>query len=303
LGVHRASLCHVLDTALADAAPRRWFGCEVNALEQSAHEVRIDFQQGGQSHRESFDAVVVANGSASRLRPSSLVRHDREYPWGAMWMIRPLPAEMGFLKAPHLQQRYGGSVQMAGALPTGFVPGAGDTPMVSFFWSLPVADMAQWRAPQFNLEQWKQQVLKLWPELSPLILAVASPSELTPATYRDVILSRWATGRIGIIGDAAHAMSPQLGQGTNMALLDASALAQAVQQSESWEEVWREFHHARVGSIRFYQRVSRALTPFFQSKIPGASLIRDAAFPMLDRVPWIRQHMAHTVAGTKTSWL
>jgi 2-polyprenyl-6-methoxyphenol hydroxylase-like FAD-dependent oxidoreductase len=32
------------------------------------------------------------------------------------------------------------------------------------------------------------------------------------AQYRDVVMSRYGQGRIGVIGDAAHAMSPQLGK-------------------------------------------------------------------------------------------
>jgi salicylate hydroxylase len=38
-------------------------------------------------------------------------------------------------------------------------------------------------------------------------------------------LSRWTTDRIALLGDAAHPMTPHLGQGANMSLEDAVALA------------------------------------------------------------------------------
>ena len=303
LGAHRAALCHVLDTALSAVPHQRWFGCEVSAIEQSTHEAVVLFSRDGQIHREAFDAVLVANGSASQLRPQSLVRYDRQYPWGAMWLIRPLTEDLASLNKPHLQQRYDSSSVMLGALPTGYVPGDTETRMLSMFWSLPVSEMPHWQTEAFDLQGWKHRVTNLWPELSPLINNIKSQSELLPATYRDVIMSRWGTGRIGVIGDAAHAMSPQLGQGANMALLDASAIVQAVATSDDWDNVWQQFHASRSGSIRFYQTMSRLLTPMFQSNIVGAGFLRDMGLPIAHMIPWLRRQMAETVAGGKQKWI
>lgn len=303
LGAHRTALCHVLDTALARQPHRRWFGCEVQGIAQRPQEAVVDFTQDGTPHREAFDAVLVANGSASRLRPPELVRYDRQYPWGAMWLIRPLTERLAMFDRPHLQQRYDGPAVMLGALPSGSVPDAPGQKLLSLFWSLPVAAMPQWRAPGFDLAGWQREATTLWPELAPVIDAIASPDELIPATYRDVILSRWGSGRIGVIGDAAHAMSPQLGQGANMALLDASAMARAVAAGSDWADAWARYHAERAGSIRFYQGMSRLLTPLFQSDIAGAGLLRDLALPLSHAIPWLRRQMAETVSGRKQSWL
>lgn len=303
LGVHRAALCHVLDTALSGVSHKRWFACEVSAIEQTSREAVVSFRREAQTHREAFDAVLVANGSASKLRPPALVRYDRQYPWGAMWLIRPLTEHLASLNLPHLQQRYDGSAVMLGALPSGCIPADTGTRLLSLFWSLPVADMPRWQAGEVDLGAWKDQVAGLWPELSPLVGTIQGPAELLPATYRDVILSRWGSGRIGVIGDAAHAMSPQLGQGANMALLDASAIARAVAASDDWEGAWAHFAAERAGSIRFYQAMSRLLTPLFQSRIPGAALVRDLALPVSHLIPWLRRQMAETVAGRKQKWI
>lgn len=303
LGVHRAALCHVLDTALTAVPHRRWFGCDVSDIDQGEREAVVSFQQGEDQHQEAFDAVLVANGSASQLRPASLVRYNRQYPWGAMWLIRPLTDQLATFHQPYLQQRYHSASVMVGALPTGRLPGDDATRMLSLFWSLPVSAIPQWQNQEIDFAAWKAQVAGLWPDLQPLIDSLHSPSELLPATYRDVILSRWGTGRIGIIGDAGHAMSPQLGQGANMALLDAAALARATASCDNWDSVWAQFHAERQGSIRFYQAMSRMLTPLFQSNLFGAAFVRDLALPMSHLLPWVRKQMAETVAGRKQAWL
>lgn len=303
LGVHRAALCHVLDEALTDLEHERRFGCEVLSVTSAATGAMVAFRSDGQASQERFDGVLVANGSASTLRPKSLVRYDREYPWGAMWLMRPLTDGLAAFAKPLLQQRYQGSRRMMGMLPTGAVPGNGGQPMVSFFWSLPVADMAYWQDEEFPLEHWKHEVTSLWPEVGPLIESIASASDLLPATYRDVVLSHWGRGRIGVIGDAAHAMSPQLGQGANMALLDAVAMAQAVDGSRTWDDVWQHFDDQRGGSIRFYQRMSWWLTPMFQSNQWSAAPIRDLSLTVAQKVPWLRWQMAETISGRKQKWL
>ena len=76
-------------------------------------------------------------------------------------------------------------------------------------------------------KRWKQAVTELCPCIAEL-LEQTSPSDLLLYTYRDVALRRYYLDRVVLIGDAAHSMSPQLGQGASMALLDAWTLARGV---------------------------------------------------------------------------
>ena len=300
LGVHRASLCHVLDECLAQVPHQRWMNTEVHELAQRGNEVLLTCVRNGEREQAAFDAVLIANGSASALRPPELVKYDRQYPWGALWAILPITTDFD---VPVLQQRYDSSHTMIGLLPSGATPHQPDKPLVSFFWSMPVSKMHAWKTQGADFGEWKQAVISLWPQASSVLAALTTPEQLIPATYRDVIMKRWASGRIGVIGDAAHAMSPQLGQGANMALLDAQALASAMQRNSDWPDIWADYHRQRHAQLRFYQTMSRLLTPIFQSHIPGAGWLRDIGFPLMHRLPWVNRQMAQTVAGLKTGLL
>lgn len=51
--------------------------------------------------------------------------------------------------------------------------------------------------------------------------------------HEEVVCTRWTAGRVGLIGDAAHAQPPNLGQGAGLAIAAAWELARTVSESEN----------------------------------------------------------------------
>lgn len=295
LGLHRATLCHVLMQALKGLDVRWQMGATVDSVNDHDDGAELHWHGAGGAQRFAADLVLVANGARSHLRPPDWVSLDKAYPWGAVWAILP---ECEALEPQILHQFFHGASRMMGILPTGAVPGAPQQKLSSLFWSLPAAALEHWS--EAEVAAWKNEVQQRWPAAGAWVNhVVTSPAQFLPARYRDVVMRRFGGGRIGVLGDAAHAMSPQLGQGVNMALLDAWALGQSLQEARDFPTVWAHYHRLRLPSVRFYQFMSRGLTPFYQSHSRSLGLLRDLGFPWMYLLPWLRREMAKTVSGIK----
>ena len=287
IGLHRGVLFDALYGA-ACAEPGVDVRCDrdVRALRKNGELVHAIDASGGE--HGPFELVVVADGAQSLLRGAG---RDTPYPWGALWLVAPDP-ERAFARELHQVAR--GARQLYGVLPTGTAP-RGDTPMLSIFWSLAARDLDAWRAR--GLAGWKAEVAALDPRIAPWLDAVTSPDQLTFARYRDVKMARWHDGRVVHLGDAAHATSPQLGQGANLALVDALVLADALAREPALEAALTAYSRERRRHLGYYQRMTRLLTPLFQSDSRVLGWLRDAVFPLANALPPLRRHMVRTMAG------
>jgi len=168
----------------------------------------------------------------------------------------------------------------------------------AFFWSIENSMYENWCSQ--SLETWKREVLEVWPEIRDIVYQFDKHKDLTYATYRDVRLKQVTAGKIVFIGDAAHCTSPQLGQGANLALVDAMILSNCLREYAHLEEGLSQYAQIRKNHVRFYQIASRWLTPFFQSNSWFFSKARFFTCDLMCHIKPARFVAAQVLSGTKT---
>jgi len=168
--------------------------------------------------------------------------------------------------------------------------------MAAFFWSLKPDEADKLRAA--GLAAWKDRVAALWPECAVYLDQIDGFDQLSLARYGHHTLALPVGRRLAVIGDAAHSTSPQLGQGANMALLDARALAHALAKKPTVEEALHAYAQMRRWHVRVFQALSWAFTPFYQSDSTLLPFLRNRLVATVARIPPAPQFLAAMVAGT-----
>ncbi|MET3437280.1 NAD(P)/FAD-dependent oxidoreductase [Sphingomonas sp. 1185] len=288
IGVHRATLFAVLHEAVAAERIAIETGCAVTGSETAADDRRFLLLEGGR-RVGPFDLIVDALGTRTPLAPPC----GRKLAYGALWGTLDWPADAGFDPGA-LEQRYRRASVMVGVLPVGWFPGA-PRQQAALFWSLRADRLAEWRTA--GLDVWKAEVSALWPATRRLLDQIRSADQLTFARYAHRTLSTPAEAGMIHIGDAWHSASPQLGQGANMALLDAYALALALRRSPDVAAALGSAIAMRRRHIHLYQALTALFTPVYQSDSRAIPFVRDRIVGPLSKLWPATRIQAAMVSG------
>ncbi len=281
-GLHRGDLFSVLHQSLMDAGVELRLACEMNGCVPSGSELRLEDTRG--TSHGPFDLVVAADGARSRLREICGIPHRcREYEHGALWAVGRSNEVRG-----KLFQVTRGTGRLAGMLPMG-------EGRCSFFWGIRRDEYERLRERK-DWKPWRDEVASLMPLAAPMLEQIDS-AELVFTTFWHTRMPRWDLDAMVFIGDAAHATSPHLGQGVNLALIDAATLASAIETAPTLTAAVTAYGERRSRQLRFYSRATGLLTPFFQSDGWIRGLGRDICLPRISRIAPFRRLMLATLRG------
>jgi len=241
----RLDLAHILIDATERHDVKINYGTTVERLTDTGGTVDVLLTNG---RRESYDLVVAFDGIKSPTRRSLFgAEHDAVYSgFGVFRITLPRPSDVT-----------GTRVYQALGVKAGFIP----LSEASMYMFVVTPD------PQGVTHQAKDFADILRARMAPFGAlpgevrdTITSPEGIVYSPISDVMLPLpWFRGRVGILGDAAHACAPHLTQGAGMALEDAVVLAECLDAPGSLDERLRAFEQRRYPRARLVQDVSHAI--------------------------------------------
>ncbi len=288
-GIHRRALLDVMRTLAPEhaAAIAHWS----QRIERVDESTGMIIDADGHPHGP-FDVIVAADGAGSSLRQQvpQWVLHDRPYPDAAV--VRLLDCEDSHFRGGVLQRFTRGD--HVSTWPVGVEKPGGPA-------RITIAMRTD--AHEADPQAWLARLRRLHPALAERVQAQPSGHPLLAYHYRDVVMRRVHGQRLLFVGDAAHAMSPQLGLGASLALSDAWTLSTCLMQTQSIETALTRFANTSRSTIAGFQDLSRRVTPIFQSTHPLIGAIRERAALTFSRSPALRRRALKTLCEVPVNWM
>ena len=230
------------------------------------------------------DLVIGADGVNSRVRDSlGLLARQAFLPDGAMRFVFPVrtgaPAVDPVAGAAAIEYWSGSRRLIWNAC-------AADEIYVAM--SCLETDKTGQRVP-LDLDSWRRAFPGLAEDLARMPQAV-DWEHVKWVRFQTIHLKRWSAGRVAVLGDAAHAMPPNLGQGGGCAMMNALSLATELADATSVEDALGRWERRERPLTEHTQKWSR----MYSATTLWPPWLRSAAFAATGRIGWLRTQYQRT---------
>jgi len=261
--MHRAELLALLARRVDPG--RLHLGCACVGIQQDENGIAVHLNTG---KTVQADGLVAADGLRSTVRAQMFSQPAVRYAGYTAWR-----AVVGFTEAHKLilGETWGRGRRF------GMVPMAGGR----VYWFATNNSPPDQRDPPGRTKQSLAELFRGWHEpINALITAAHEDSILRNDIYDIVPLPRFVQETTALLGDAAHAMTPDLGQGACQAIEDSVVLAACLKKAGRVEPALLEYERRRMPRTQEILLRSRQFGIVAQLQNPALCWLRDSGLRM-----------------------
>jgi len=259
IAIHRASLHDGLLTGVDPASIR--LNTTVKAIEQSDTRVSVQLSDGTM---HEYDVVIGADGIRSVVRWLTFGETPLQYSGYTCWRF----VARGEFKNADTWEMWGRGRRF------GIVPLGGDKVYCFATLNAPQNDPTR---RNISLEDFRQLFADFRGPAPEMLASLTSADQLIWNDLEEIALDTWVKGRVALLGDAAHAMTPNMGQGAAMAIEDAFVLADELARAHDIPAALTAYERRRRKRVDMIQTRSRRIGVVAQWQSPPACALRNFA--------------------------
>jgi len=267
VSIHRAELQATLASALAPGTLQ--LGAQLAGFNQDEGGVTVKL---GDGREQRTDLLVGADGINSTIRAQLFGPSSPRYSGYTCW--RSAARLEHPLLAPTVYVQLYGRGSTFGIFPIGS--------QISWYGTMMTAE----GGTKGTSAEWKREALEQFKDWYEPVRAVIQATPETGFVRQDIYdrvpIDVWGKGRVTLLGDAAHATTPTLGQGGCMAIEDAVVLARNVTQGPDIPSSLLRYAEQRKGRANGIVRQARRHGVLYHASNPLLGTVRDV---FLKRAP------------------
>ncbi len=235
--------------------------------------------------RLKSDLVVGADGIGSPTRDSlGLVKSWKALPDGAIRVLIPrTEAERGGEDTQTYVEYWSGPRRIL------YTPCSDDWVYVALLMLNSDADGKRLPIDAARWSQW-------FPHLETLFSRIGDLGRWDP--FLVIRLKRWSKGRVAIIGDAAHAMAPNLGQGGGCGMMNGLSLAVHLDRQTDVAAALADWERGERSLTEHTQRLST----LYGIPITWPPRLRAWVYDLAHKSAWMTRQRLRTASHTPTGW-
>lgn len=268
VAIHRRLLQTILSKALNKEKIR--FHLTLTKLEQKELAIQVTFSN---TETEMFDMVIAADGIHSSTRSLMGLPSKLRYSGYTCWrFVMECPESLLACKTGY---EYWGKGRRFGVVPLA------ENQLYCFATVNSQENNTQHR--DISSTEFKLLFSEFGGVVPEILNALSDENVLIHGDLYDQLAIHLQTGKVALIGDAAHAATPNMGQGAGMAIEDAYILGKCLASDQEIPAALKNYEARRCKRVKFIRDRSYQVGKIAQWEAPWAMATRNAILRLLPR--------------------